>query len=137
MSIRSTVEPIATIISVLEHLSTRTVHETYAPFLRLPFLHAIRVSMVWASLTRSSGRDGRKVGVLQDLFGYLVMACELLVLHYNHGDHPSTDLALGGGSTLASLLQSTPPPWLISPTVWIIYPLTYLVFVRTNISSHC
>lgn len=69
-------EPVSSIVALLEHLTTQVVHETYVPFLRLPVLHAVRVTVAWASLTR--GRRGRErgVGVLQDMFGYLVLACK-------------------------------------------------------------
>jgi hypothetical protein len=67
--------------SLVHHLTTTPVHDTYFPYARFTTLHAIRVSIVWASLTRS--RRG-KVGYLQDLFGYLVIACKLFTL--NPGD---------------------------------------------------
>jgi hypothetical protein len=56
--------------SLINHLTTTPVH-AYFPYARFPVLHAVRVAVVWATLTR--GKRGR--GYLQDLFGYLVMAC--------------------------------------------------------------
>lgn len=38
----------------------------------LPVIHAIRVSIVWAGLTRAKRQHP---GTLQDAFGYLVLAC--------------------------------------------------------------
>jgi len=60
---------------LIHHLTTTPVH-AYFPYARFPVLHAVRVAVVWAGLTR--GRM-RKVGYLGDLFGYLVMACMYLL----------------------------------------------------------
>ncbi|WVQ76074.1 hypothetical protein IAR50_005711 [Cryptococcus sp. DSM 104548] len=97
----------------VHHLTTTPIHPVYAPYLRFGAIHAARVTTVWAAQTR--GRKGR-VGVLQDLFGYLVMAW--------------------GGSTVVSLLLGQPPSWLTSPTPWIIYPTTYLLLIPTGLSAY-
>lgn len=57
--------------NLIQHLTTTAVHP-YLPFARFPVLHAVRVAVIWSALTRGRGK-GR--GYLQDLFGYLVMAC--------------------------------------------------------------
>lgn len=77
MSLKPTlpIEPIGSLVTLLDHLTSTPVHATYAPYLRFPVLHAVRVSIAWAAMTSSGGRDLRRVGLLQDLFGYLVMAC--------------------------------------------------------------
>jgi hypothetical protein len=67
------IAPITPIAQLIAHLTSNPVHQTYFPYLRFGVLHAIRVTTVWAGLTKS--RQGR-VGVLHDLFGYLTMACE-------------------------------------------------------------
>ena len=82
-------EVIQSITSLVDHLTTTTVHPWF-PYGKFAVLHAVRVSVVWASLTRGrktrrgdigrEGRDAGKVGVLGDLFGYLVMCCESLLL---------------------------------------------------------
>jgi hypothetical protein len=63
--------------NLIQHLTTTPLHP-YLPYARFPVLHAVRVAVVWYALTRGKGR-GR--GYLQDLFGYLVMACTSLLLH--------------------------------------------------------
>jgi hypothetical protein len=64
--------PLELTSQLLSHLTTTRVHDTYFPYARFATLHAIRVSIIWASLTR--GRTG-SVSYLYDLFGYLVLAC--------------------------------------------------------------
>ncbi|KAK8847366.1 hypothetical protein IAR55_005223 [Kwoniella newhampshirensis] len=98
---------------LIDHLTTTPVHQVYLPYLRFGALHAVRVTTVWAGMIK--GRKG-KVGLLQDLFGYLVMAW--------------------GGSTVVSLLLGQPPTWLVSPTPWLIYPPTYLLLVPTGLSPY-
>lgn len=61
------------IAELLHHLTSQTVHDVYFPFVRFSVLHAVRVSIAWAAMTR--GRRGQ-VSVLADLFGFLVIACE-------------------------------------------------------------
>ena len=61
------------IVSFVRHITSTPVHETYYPFLRFGAIHASRVALVWAGLTK--GGDRRNVGSLQDLFGYLTAAC--------------------------------------------------------------
>lgn len=58
---------------LIEHLTSTPVHPTYYPFARFGVIHAARVATVWADSTK--GKDRRKVGVLQDLVGFLVMSC--------------------------------------------------------------
>ncbi|KAE8539108.1 hypothetical protein D1P53_005479 [Cryptococcus gattii VGV] len=82
------------------------------PLPRFPIIHAIRVSILWAALTRHKHRSG----TLQDAFGYLV-------------------LAWAGNTTLA-LLLSLPPAWLVSPAPWIVYLLVYLLFIPTGLSPY-
>ncbi|WWD21453.1 hypothetical protein CI109_105938 [Kwoniella shandongensis] len=103
--------PIFQLSKLIDHLTTTPIHPVYLPYLRFGALHAVRVTTVWAGLTKS--RKGR-VGVLQDLFGYLVMAW--------------------GGSTVVSLLLGQPPTWLVSPTPWLIYPTIYLLLIPTGLS---
>jgi len=45
-------------------------------------------------------------------------------------------MSSGGGGTIASMLLSQPPPWLISPTPWLIYPLIYTLLIPTGLSSY-
>ncbi|WVQ83373.1 hypothetical protein IAT38_005514 [Cryptococcus sp. DSM 104549] len=97
----------------VHHVTTTPIHPVYLPYLRFGAIHAARVTTVWAVMTK--GRKG-KVGVLQDLFGYLVLAW--------------------GGSTVTSLLLGQAPSWLISPTPWIIYPSVYALLVPTGLSSY-
>ncbi|ODN82246.1 hypothetical protein L202_02531 [Cryptococcus amylolentus CBS 6039] len=97
----------------VHHLTTTPIHPVYFPYLRFGAIHAARVTTVWAAQTK--GRKGR-VGTLQDLFGYLVMAW--------------------GGSTVVSLLLGQPPSWLTSSAPWIIYPSIYLLLVPTGLSAY-
>ena len=62
------------IASFVRHITSTPVHETYYPFLRFGAIHASRVALVWAGLTKNEGT--RDVGRLQDLFGFLTAACE-------------------------------------------------------------
>ncbi|ADV22177.1 hypothetical protein I305_04052 [Cryptococcus gattii E566] len=82
------------------------------PLPRFPVLHAVRVSILWAALSRHT----RRPGTLQDAFGYLV-------------------LAWAGNTTLA-LLLSLPPAWLVSPTPWLVYPPVYLLSIPTGLSPY-
>ncbi len=60
------------VADVLQNLTSHTVHDVYFPFVRFSVLHAARVAIAWAAMTR-----GRKpVGLFADLFGFLVIACE-------------------------------------------------------------
>lgn len=61
------------VAELLSHLTSEQVHRVYFPFVRFSVLHAVRVAIAWAAMTR--GRRGQ-VGVLADLFGFLVIACE-------------------------------------------------------------
>ncbi|KAL0256030.1 hypothetical protein I308_100842 [Cryptococcus tetragattii IND107] len=87
------------------------------PLPRLPLIHAVRVSILWAALTRHK----RRPGTLQHAFGYLVLAW--------------------AGNTALALLLSLPPAWLVSPAPWIVYLLVYLLFIPTGLSpyivDHC
>ena len=65
--------PVLPIAALVEHITAKPVHELYFPFLRFGVIHAARVSTVWAGLIR--GQDRRGVSVLQDLVGYLTLAC--------------------------------------------------------------
>lgn len=90
-------EPIPTLSRLIAHLSATPVHDLWFPYPQFAVIHAMRVSVVWASLTlkrqqqqqrkrrgqrNSFVRDGDKdeeevgLGVMGDLVGYLVMSCE-------------------------------------------------------------
>ncbi|KAK1921531.1 hypothetical protein DB88DRAFT_67105 [Papiliotrema laurentii] len=103
--------PVTPLSQLLHHVTTTHVHPVYYPFLRFGAIHAARVTLVWAALTR--GRK-RTVPFFQDLFGYLVMCW--------------------GGGTVTSLLLSQPPSWLIDPTPWLVYPPIYLALVSTGLA---
>ncbi|OCF41687.1 hypothetical protein I317_04493 [Kwoniella heveanensis CBS 569] len=107
--------PIFQVSRFLHHVTTTPVHPVYVPYLRFGVIHAARVTTVWAGLTKGR-KNGKKVGLLQDLFGYLTMAW--------------------GGSTVVSLLLNQPPTWLSSPTPWIIYPSVYLLLIPTGLSNY-
>ncbi|BEI81087.1 hypothetical protein CcaverHIS002_0202470 [Cutaneotrichosporon cavernicola] len=99
------------VADMLQNLTGHTVHDVYFPFVRFSVLHAMRVSLAWAAMTR-----GRKsVGLFADLFGFLVIAW--------------------GGGTLVSLLLGNPPAWLISPVPWLVYVAVYLVTIPTRLAS--
>jgi hypothetical protein len=66
--------PVLPLEHLLHHLTTAKVHDTYFPFIRFGCMHAARVAAAWAILTRSRAR----VGVLQDLVGFLTVACECM-----------------------------------------------------------
>ncbi|CDZ98514.1 hypothetical protein [Phaffia rhodozyma] len=68
-------------------------------------LHAIRTSVSWHHLR--SPQTGSRGSVLQDLFGYWVLAF--------------------GGSTLVAILLREPSAWLTSPTILILYTTLYLL----------
>jgi len=76
MSLQLPSAPIEALSSILA-LLTLPIHPLI-PYARFPVLHAVRVSLVWAGMTSARNKDPgvrKKVGVLQDLFGYLVVAC--------------------------------------------------------------
>ena len=70
--------PITPLTAFIDHVTTAHVHPTYFPFLRFGAIHAARLSLVWAGMTQSRKRP---VTLLQDFFGYLVLACELPFSH--------------------------------------------------------
>ena len=72
--------PLAPLEQLIAHLSSTPVHATYYPLLRFGVLHASRLALVWAKLTK--GREG-KVSYLQDLTGYLCLCCECSSIVYN------------------------------------------------------
>ncbi|CAK9783117.1 hypothetical protein CC85DRAFT_284132 [Cutaneotrichosporon oleaginosum] len=99
------------VAGLLQNLTSQTVHDVYFPFVRFSVLHAVRVGIAWAAMTR-----GRKpVSVSADLFGFLVIAW--------------------GGGTLVSLLLGTPPAWLVSPVPWVVYTAVYLCTIPTKVAS--
>ncbi|OWZ33083.1 peptidyl-prolyl cis-trans isomerase-like 2 [Cryptococcus neoformans AD1-83a] len=92
------------------------VHPALFPLPRFAVLHAVRVTLVWATLTKNTRRHKQHAGGrMQDLFGYLVMGW--------------------AGNTTLSILLALPPSWLISPTPWLVYPLAYLLLIPTGISA--
>ncbi|WVR04570.1 hypothetical protein IAU60_001577 [Kwoniella sp. DSM 27419] len=105
--------PIFQLSRFVHHVTSTPVHPVYFPYLRFGVIHAVRVTLVWAVLTK--GKTGKK-GRLQDLFGYLVMAW--------------------GGGTAVDMLLNRSPSWLVSPTPWIIYPAVYTLLVPTGLSSY-
>lgn len=117
--------PVGPLSRLIDHVTTTPVHSAYYPFLRFGAIHATRLTLVWAGMTK-----GRKtpVPVLQDLFGYLVLACELACV--------CGALIIGGGGTISSLLLSQPPSWLVDPTPWLIYPSIYFGLHQTGISTY-
>lgn len=99
------------------------------PLPRFPVLHAVRVSILWAALSRHT----RRPGTLQDAFGYLVLACMSPpppppVCRSSH--------RTGAGNTTLALLLSLPPAWLVSPTPWLVYPPVYLLSIPTGLSPY-
>lgn len=74
---------IAPLSDLIDHVTTTQVHPTYFPFLRFGAIHAARVSLVWAGMTKNRKT---KVPVLQDLFGYLVLCCRFAVLAIDVAD---------------------------------------------------
>ncbi|WVO16502.1 hypothetical protein L204_104179 [Cryptococcus depauperatus] len=115
LPLKSTI-PSAQIIQLsafIHHLATTPIHPVYFPYLRLSAIHAARVTIVWAGVTR--GRK-QKVGRLQDLAGYLVMAW--------------------GGGTLVALLLGQPPSWLTSSALWVVYPVVYTLLIPTGLSAY-
>jgi hypothetical protein len=124
--------PVTPLSQLLHHVTTTHVHPVYYPFLRFGAIHAARVTLVWAALTR--GRK-RTVPFFQDLFGYLVVACEsCFASACGLGYDQRADRIPGGGGTVASLLLSQPPSWLIDPTPWLVYPPIYLALVSTGLA---
>ncbi|WWC86973.1 uncharacterized protein L201_001854 [Kwoniella dendrophila CBS 6074] len=104
--------PIFQLSKFIHHITNTPVHPVYFPYLRFGVIHAVRVTTVWAGLTKAKRGGGR----LQDLFGYLVLAW--------------------GGSTVVSLLLNQPPSWLISFTPWIIYISIYTLLIPTGLSRY-
>lgn len=70
----SPLQPIAAVSAFLDNITTTPLHTTLFPYLRFPVMHAARVTLVWAGMTKAR----KDVPVLQDLFGYLVLACKSL-----------------------------------------------------------
>ena len=70
--------PVHSVATFISHITSHPVHPTYFPFLRFATIHAARVTTVWAGMI--GGKDRRGVSVLQDLVGYLTMACKCPVL---------------------------------------------------------
>jgi hypothetical protein len=64
--------PVVPLSHFIDHITSTPVHPTYFPFLRFGAVHATRLTLVWAGMTKSRKKP---VTVLQDLFGYLVLAC--------------------------------------------------------------
>ncbi|WWC67893.1 uncharacterized protein I206_101811 [Kwoniella pini CBS 10737] len=110
--------PILQISKFIHHVTTTPIHPIYFPYLRFGVLHAIRVTTVWANLTKGKNQNGSESGSgrLVDLFGYLVLAW--------------------GGSTVISIILNQPPSWLISTTPWIIYILIYILLILTGLSKY-
>jgi hypothetical protein len=67
---------IGPISTFLHHVTSRPVHPTYFPYVLFGVMHAAWVTTVWVQLTRKRAATKGRVGVLQDLMGYLTMACE-------------------------------------------------------------
>ena len=123
--------PISPIARLIQHVTTTPVHSTYYPYLRFGAIHAARVSIIWAGMTK--GRK-EKVGLVRDMIGYLTLACEFVFA--SHEQHTVLMIWSGGGGTITSLLLSQPPSWLITPTPWIIYPPIYLLLGPTGLSDY-
>lgn len=64
--------PVLPLTKFLDHVTSSPVHSTYYPFLRFGAIHASRLTLVWAGMTKGRKKD---VPIFQDLFGYLVLAC--------------------------------------------------------------
>jgi len=64
-----------TVSDLIEHVNITPLHSTLFPYMRFPVIHAARVTLVWAGVTK--GR--KKVPLLQDMFGYLVLACTFIL----------------------------------------------------------
>ncbi|TXT08656.1 hypothetical protein VHUM_02784 [Vanrija humicola] len=111
LSLEAPLAAVPTVQTLVRHLQTTNVHP-YVPFARFGALHALRVGLAWAQMTR--GRDGR-VGVLADLLGFLVVAW--------------------GGGTLNSIIASQPPFWLVTPTPWGLYVAGYAALIPTGLAE--
>lgn len=67
------VQPLSTLVS---HLVTAPVFPGL-PIARFGALHAARVAIVWAGMTKAKrAARSKKVGLMGDLFGYLTMCCK-------------------------------------------------------------
>lgn len=111
--------PTAPISNLIAHLTSTPLHPTYFPYLRFGILHAIRVTTVWAGLTKARQE---RIGVLHDLFGYLTMACKSVPYqpwfwltdrgrrHYCFASSQSTAIMACPLDTLANLPHRLSPP---------------------------
>ncbi|WOO83740.1 uncharacterized protein LOC62_05G007260 [Vanrija pseudolonga] len=109
-SLEAPLAAVPAVQALVRHLQTTNVHP-YVPFARFGALHALRVGLAWAQMTKGRG----EVGVLADLLGFLVVAW--------------------GGGTLNSLIASQPPFWLLSPTPWGLYVAGYVALIPTGLAS--
>ncbi|OWZ60672.1 hypothetical protein AYX15_07033 [Cryptococcus neoformans] len=112
----SPLSPLSPLTTQISSLVASPVHPALFPLPRFAVLHAVRVALVWATLTKNTRRHKQHAGGrMQDLFGYLVMGW--------------------AGNTTVSILLALPPSWLVSPTPWLVYPLVYLLLIPTDISA--
>jgi hypothetical protein len=61
--------------NLVQSLLEQPLHPVYYPYSQFTVIHATRVALVWASLTKKRS-SGRNVTFLHDLVGYLTMCCE-------------------------------------------------------------
>lgn len=69
--------PLSPLTTQISSLVASPVHPALFPLPRFAVLHAVRVALVWATLTKNTRRHKQHAGGrMQDLFGYLVMGCK-------------------------------------------------------------
>lgn len=132
-SLEAPLAAVPAVQALVRHLQTTPVHPVYVPFARFGALHALRVGLAWAQMTKGRG----EVGVLADLLGFLVVACELASPSCSRPFSCDADArsCTGGGGTLNSLIASQPPFWLLSPTPWGLYVAGYALLIPTGLAS--
>jgi hypothetical protein len=59
----------------VQSLLEQPLHPVYYPYSQFTVIHATRVALVWATLTKKRS-SGRNVTFLHDLAGYLTMCCK-------------------------------------------------------------
>lgn len=73
--------PLSPLTTQISSLLASPVHPALFPLPRFAVLHAVRVTLVWATLTKNTRRHKQHAGGrMQDLFGYLVMGCKRIPL---------------------------------------------------------
>jgi hypothetical protein len=71
-----------------------------------------------------------KVGMMGDLFGYLMLCCKSSFIKLVNADPQ------GGGGTVVPMLLGQPPAWLLTSTPWFTYLPIYLLLVPTGLAEY-